>query len=134
MSKEFIVCREEDLYETIKIENKKHKNKPHIYMAGYTKFSRWVYEDYTPDCDYNNEKYYCIDYSDDGEDVLWDKFFNYKVTEILNSENFEELKVNKERYSIDVFFDEWAYYNLDAFWHTAELSEGEIEWLNDQEN
>ena len=41
--------------------------------------------------------------------------------------------IDKEEYSIDVIYNEFECYSLTAFWHTAALTEGEIDWLNDQD-
>ena len=60
MSKHFYVCKENGLKELLK--NRMSGKSPKIYMAGYTEFSNWVYEDYSPDSDYCNERFYVIDY------------------------------------------------------------------------
>ncbi|MBR4858826.1 MAG: hypothetical protein IKU08_06535 [Clostridia bacterium] len=134
MNKDFFVCSEEKLYEVMRAENPKHRNTPKIYMAGYTRFASWVYEDYSPDSDYCNERFYVIDYSDDGEDSVWEKFFDYNVLEIFNESNYIKLTVDRDEYNIDVICNEYESYSLSAFWHSAELSEDEMEWLKDQEN
>ena len=114
--------------------NKSHKTHPKIYMAGYTKFSNWVYEDYSPDCDYIQESFCFVDYSGDGEDAVWDKFFDYKASEIFNERNYEKLTIDREEYNIDIVCNEFEYYSLSAFWHSAEMTEEEIEWLKGQED
>lgn len=130
MNNDFVVCREAELQKIIK--NRKHRNVPKIYTAGYTVFSNWVYEDYSPDCDYHHESLYFIDYSNDGEDVVWDKFFKYTALRIFNEEKYEKIKIDREEYSIDVICDEYSCYSLSAFWHSAEMRVEEIEWLKDK--
>lgn len=130
MNNDFVVCREEELQKIIK--NRKHGNVPKIYTAGYTVFSNWVYEDYSPDCDYTHENFYFVDYSGDGEDAVWDKFFNYQASEIFNEGKYEKLTIDREEYNIDVICNEFEYYSLSAFWHGSEMTEEEIEWLRDR--
>lgn len=129
MSKDFFVCEENELKELMKRANIKHNKLPKIYMAGYTQFSNWIYEDYSPDCDYNHESFYLVDYSGDSEDAVWDKFFNYAALKIFNEENYEKITIDKEEYSIDIFYNEFEYCSLSAFWHSTEMREEEIEWL-----
>ena len=129
MSKKFVVCKENELKNVVKTENKKHRNPPKIYMAGYTKFSSWVYEDWSPDSDYIHENFFFVDYSDDGEDAVWDKFFEHKVYEIFNEREYERITVDREDYSIDICYNEFETCSLSAFWHSAEMSEEEIEWV-----
>ena len=130
MCEKFYVCRENELKESLK--SKKLRETPKIYMVGYTQFSNWIYEDYSPDCDYFHENFYFVDYSDDGEDSVWDKFFNYVALKIFNEEDYEKITVDRDEYSIDVICDEYSCYSLSAFWHSAQMSEGEIEWLKNQ--
>ncbi len=134
MCEKFYVCRENELNELMKRENIKHNKLPKVYMAGYTKFSNWVYEDYSPDCDYIHESFYFVDYSGDDEDAVWDKFFNYVVLKIFDEEDYEKLTVDREEYSIDVICDEYSCYSLSAFWHSAEMREEEIEWLRGKDD
>ncbi len=129
MCKEFFVCEENELKELIKRENIKRNKIPKVYMAGYTRFASWVYDDYSPDSDYHHESLYFIDYSNDGEDAVWDKFFNYTALKIFNEEKYEKLTIDRDEYHIDVCCDEFGHYTLDAFWHSTEMSEEEIEWL-----
>lgn len=129
MKNNFYVCKEDDFYEFMMSENSKHKNLPKVYMAGYTRFCSWVYEDYSPDGDYFNERFYVLDYSSDGEDAVWDKFFDFKAVEAFNEMNYEKITVDKEEYNIDICFNEFEYCSLSAFWHSAQMSEEEIEWL-----
>ena len=133
MGKNFILCRENELRNVLKTENVKRRKLPRIYMAGYTKFSSWVYEDWSPDCDYLRENFYFVDYSDDGEDAVWDKFFDYTALKAYREDEYEKIIIDKEEYSIDVIYNEFECYSLTAFWHTAALTEGEIDWLNDQD-
>lgn len=132
MNNDFYVCKESELKEILR--NKKLGKSPKIYMAGYTEFSNWVYEDYSPDCDYNHVSFYFVDYSGDGEDAVWDKFFDYKASEIFNEKKYEKLTIDREEYNIDVIFNEFESYSLSAFWHSSEMSEEEIEWLKGQED
>lgn len=134
MDKDFFVCSETKLCEVVNRESTKCKFVPKIYMAGYTRFASWVYEDYSPDSDYTNERFYVVDYSDDGEDAVWDKFFDCTAAEIFNEKNYIKLIVDREEYNIDVICDEYGSYSISAFWHSAELSEDELEWLKDREN
>ncbi len=129
MCNDFYVCRENELETLIKRESFKHNKCPKLYMAGYTKFLNWVYEDYTPDSDYTHENFYFVDYSDDGEDAVWDKFFAHMALKSFNEEEYEKITIDKEEYSIDIFYNEFEYCSLSAFWHSTQMSEGEIEWL-----
>lgn len=43
--------------------------------------------------------------------------------------NYEKITVDKEEYNIDICFNEFEYCSLSAFWHNAQMSEEEIEWL-----
>lgn len=133
MSKHFYVCRENELETLLKREISKHNKCPKLYMAGYTKFLDWVYDDYTPDSDYTHENFYFVDYSDDGEDAVWDKFFNYTALKSFSEEEYEKITIDKEEYNIDIFYNEFEYCSLSAFWHSAQMSEGEIEWLKNQD-
>ena len=130
MNNDFYVCKENELKELLR--SKKLGKSPKIYMAGYTEFSNWVYEDYSPDCDYNHVSFYFVDYSGDGEDAVWDKFFDCKVSEIFNEKKYERLKIDREEYNIDVICNEFESYSLSAFWHSSEMTEEEIEWLRDR--
>lgn len=127
MCEKFYVCRENELKESLKSE--KLRKTPKIYMVGYTQFSNWIYEDYSPDCDYFHENFYFVDYSGDGEDSVWDKFFYYVALKIFNEEDYEKITVDRDEYSIDVICDEYSSYSLSAFWHSSEMREEEIEWL-----
>ncbi|MBQ2903076.1 MAG: hypothetical protein IJE48_01620 [Clostridia bacterium] len=131
MCEKFYVCRENELKESLR--SKKLRKTPKIYMVGYTQFSNWIYEDYSPDCDYHHESLYFVDYSNDGEDVVWDKFFNYTALKIFNEGKYEKITIDREEYSIDVICDEYSCYSLSAFWHSAEMSGEEIEWLKDKD-
>ena len=130
MCKNFIVCKENELEKVLKTENVKRKKLPKIYGAGYTKFSSWVYEDWSPDSDYIHESFYFVDYSNDGDDAVWDKFFDYTALKIYHEEEYEKITIDKEGCNIDVIYNEFECCSLSAFWHTAALTEGEIEWLN----
>lgn len=132
MCNDFYVCKENELEMLLKRVNFKHNKIPKLYMAGYTKFSNWVYEDYTPDSDYSHENFYFVDYSDDGENEVWDKFFDHMALKTFNEEEYEKITIDKEEYSIDIFYNEFEYCSLSAFWHSAQMSEGEIEWLKNQ--
>ncbi len=130
MCKDYFVCEENELKELIKRENIKRNKTPKIYMAGYTKYLNWVYEeDYTPDSDYTHENFCFVDYSDDCEDKVWDKFFNYTALKSFNEEECKKITIDKEEYSIDIFYNEFEYCSLSAFWHSAQMSEEEIDWL-----
>lgn len=132
MNSNFYVCKENELKELLK--NRMSGKKPKIYMAGYTEFSNWVYEDYSPDCDYTHKSFCFVDFSGDGEDAVWDKFFEYKASEILDEKKYEKITIDREDYSIDVIYNEFESRSLSAFWHSAEMSEEEIEWVGNQEN
>ena len=132
MCNDFYVCKENELETLLKRENFKHNKSPKLYMVGYTKFSNWVYEDFTPDSDYTHENFYFVDYSDDGENEVWDKFFDHMALKSFNEEEYEKITIDKEEYSIDIFYNEFEYCSLSAFWHSAEMNEEEIEWLKNQ--
>ena len=129
--RDFFVCCENELTELMKKDKRKS---PRIYLAGYTKYSRWVYEDYSHDSDLLEERFYFVDYSDDGEDAVWDKFFEFNIDKIIKNKSYEQVTVNRNDYSIDVCCNEFEYFSLYAFWHTAALSEDELKWLNDRDD
>ncbi len=132
MKKDFFVCSPSGLKELLSRGNDEHSNPPQFYLAGYTEFARWVYNDYSPDCDCSEKQFHVVDYSDDGENTVWDKFFDYKAAEIFNEQCFEKLTVDRVEYHIDVFCNEFEYYILEDFWHSSALNGDELEWLNDK--
>ncbi len=131
MFKNFFVCPENELNNLIKRENKNHSSTPKIYYAGFLRCTASLYEDSDDNCSAVNLNCYCVDYSDGTEDEVYDKFFNYIAMEAMEIQPCEEININKEMYNINIYFNDVDYCCLDGFWHTAELSEEEIECLKD---
>lgn len=130
MYKDFFVCFEDELKELLERESKNHSLNPKIYYGGFTRYSAWVDEDYVPECDLTNPIYYCVDFSDDGENEVFEKFFDCMAMKALEKRNYLEIAIGGDSEYIDVFFDETEYYSLYDFWHSNELSLEDIECLN----